>query len=64
MKKLFESSSSDISLVNLAFIYDIISPIGLFDIERNSFVDGPGIRTTVFFGSLSIVGVKNPIRNF
>ena len=21
----------------------------IFDIERNSFVDGPGIRTTVFF---------------
>ena len=36
----------------------------IFDIERNSFVDGLGIRTTVFFGSLSIVGVKNPIRNF
>ena len=27
----------------------IMEKATIFDIQRNSFVDGPGIRTTVFF---------------
>ena len=34
----------------------------IFDIERNSFADGPGIRTTVFFKgcNLRFVWCHNP----
>ena len=36
----------------------------LFDIQRNSFVDGPGIRTTVFFRgcNLKCAWCHNPER--
>ena len=29
----------------------------IFDIERNSYVDGPGIRTTVFFKGCNLEGL-------